>query len=104
VSTQHDAEWITVAEAAAILADVHPSVAYRLFHRGEIVGTKVAGRVKLRRDSVEAYLAAHSNEKPPPSEEEALQQRAESLSRQQQSPKERKAKRQAGFRYMLLDD
>src|SRR5215467_5240093 len=93
--------WLTVKEAAAVLADVSGSTVYKLFARGEIAGAKVAGRVKLRRDSVEAYLAAHSNAKAPATEAEALQAKAQELNERQRpaARRRRRATAQAGFQH-----
>jgi excisionase family DNA binding protein len=48
------------------LLGVSAKLIYRLFHRGELEGVKVAGAVRIHRSSVEAYLSAHSNKKPAP--------------------------------------
>jgi excisionase family DNA binding protein len=54
---------MSVAEAAAYLGGVSQSLVRRLYASGQLLGAKIAGRVRLKRSSVEAYLQAHSNEK-----------------------------------------
>jgi excisionase family DNA binding protein len=94
-------DWMTVRQAAALLADISQAVVYRLYDRGELLGAKIAGRIKLRRSSVEAYLATHSNEKAPAGEAEALQTAAQELTEQQQPERKRRrrARQPAGFQH-----
>jgi excisionase family DNA binding protein len=56
---------MTAAEAAAMLG-VSAKLVYKLYHRGELEGVKVAGAVRIHRASVDDYLSKHSNAKPAP--------------------------------------
>lgn len=75
-------DWMTVKEAAKMLGGVSAKLIYKLYHRGELLGAKIAGTVRLRAASVQQYLAAHSNEKPeaftpspPPSSPKTIRKR-----------------------------
>ncbi len=50
-------------ETAVRLGNVSPKLIYKLYHRGELFGAKIAGTVRIRAASVAAYLEAHSNQK-----------------------------------------
>ncbi len=59
-------DWLSVKQASALLGGVSPQLCYKLYHRGELEGAKIAGTVRIRTASVAAYLVAHSNRKAPP--------------------------------------
>ncbi len=84
---------LTAAEAAAMLG-VSAKLVYRLFHRGELEGVKVAGAVRIHRASVDAYLSAHSNKKPAPLVEVPPQQPTP------QPKRRRRTARSEGFRFL----
>ena len=54
------------AAAAATLLGVSAKLVYKLFRSGELAGVKIAGAMRIHRESVTAYLSAHSNKKPAP--------------------------------------
>ncbi len=57
-------QWLTVRQTAAQLGNVSTKLVYKLYHRGELLGAKIAGTVRIRAASVMAYLDAHSNSRP----------------------------------------
>jgi excisionase family DNA binding protein len=52
------------AQQAAERLGVSAKLVYKLFHRRELEGVKIAGAVRIHRASVENYLSSHSNKKP----------------------------------------
>jgi excisionase family DNA binding protein len=54
------------AAAAATWLGVSAKLIYKLFRSGELAGVKIAGAMRIHRESVTAYLSAHSNKKPAP--------------------------------------
>ncbi len=60
------ADWLTVREAALQLGNVSTKLIYKMYHRGDLDGAKIAGTVRIRAASVAAYLDAHRNRRPAP--------------------------------------
>ena len=77
---------LTAAEAAALLG-VSAKLVYRLFHRGDLEGCKVAGAVRIHRASVDAYLTSHSNRKPAAPVEVPAPQPTPRTKRRRRSPR-----------------
>jgi excisionase family DNA binding protein len=84
---------LTAAEAAAMLG-VSAKLVYKLYHRGDLEGCKVAGAVRIHRASVEAYLAANSNRKPAAPVEVPAPQPTPRVKRR------RRSSRSEGFRFL----
>lgn len=63
-----DSAWLSVGQTAEMLGGVSDKLIYKLYHRGELLGVKVAGAVRIRKESAAGYLDSHSNEKTPQEE------------------------------------
>lgn len=59
-----DREKLTAAEVAGLLRCTTQTVC-KLFRRGELEGFRLGPRVRIYRDSVEAYVASRSNRPAP---------------------------------------
>jgi excisionase family DNA binding protein len=46
-----EVEWLTVREAADLLARVSTKTVYKLFYAGQLAGVKIGGCVRIRADS-----------------------------------------------------
>jgi excisionase family DNA binding protein len=60
---QAEPKRVKVRQAAAHLG-VSPQMIYRLFHGGELRGLQIGRAVRIDRDSLLAYEAAHQNKGP----------------------------------------